>query len=247
MMTALTALLILAAPGDETRVYVDAIRETQVTITVDQGNRRTQLQATVIWRDGDAVTLLTAAHGIAPGDVGAQVRLRRGDKWVSGRVERVAQNPFYRPAGSGDIPGADNAFTRIRLDDGGTLDPAAFKNAELTGWATPENEGNAVTVLSIDQFGKHHLVRGGNYSNPRWLEWGPIYRPIPGDSGSGVFVIRKKPDGSVAPVLIGAVVDRSDQGGGASLIHASDGWIRELFAPPAAASPAAGSSARPKS
>ncbi len=225
--------LLLAATlmsGDPPEIP-DSIRETQVTLQIDQAKKRVQLQATVIARDADSVTLLTAAHGIAPDDRGAQVRLKRGDLWISGRVERVHRNPFYRPSATGDIPGADNAVTRISLDVGGTLEPASLRTAEITPWATPARDGGAIVVQCLDQNGRGQAAKGGNYSNPRWLEWGPAYRPIPGDSGSGVFVLRKKADGSVAPVLVGAVVDRSERGGGASLVSLKDAWLREALAP----------------
>ena len=78
----------------------------------------------------------------------------------------------------------------------------------------------------VDQFGEAHVVKGGNYSNPRWLEWGPAYRPVGGDSGSGVFVLRRKPDGTIVPILVGVVVDRSERGGGASLVHPKDKWVQ---------------------
>jgi len=126
---------------------------------------------------------------------------------------------------------------RIRLDEGGTLDPAALRVAEISAWATPDRDGGAIVVQCLDQHGKGQTAKGGNYSNPRWLEWGPAYRPIPGDSGSGVFVMRKKADGTIAPVLVGAVVDRSERGGGASLVSLKDEWLRAAIQPRQPAGP----------
>lgn len=249
-MSFLTAALMILTTGlvGDPPAIPDSIRETQLTLMIDHANKRVQLQSTVIAKSGDSLTLLTAAHGIGPADKGAQVRLKRGELWMAGRVERVERNPYYRPSPSGDIPGADNAVAQIRLDEGGTLDPATLRLAEISAWATPDRDGGAVVIQCLDQKGKGQVARGGNYSNPRWLEWGPAYRPIPGDSGSGVFVMRKKPDGTVAPVLIGAVVDRSESGGGASLLSLRDEWLRsaiESVKPSAGSSEPSKSSARP--
>jgi len=81
----------------------------------------------------------------------------------------------------------------------------------------------------IDGHGVEHAVRAGNYSNPRWLEWGPAYRPIPGDSGGGVFVVREGPDGRPRPILIGIIVGRDDKGGGASLVSLDQRWLAEAL------------------
>ena len=66
-------------------------------------------------------------------------------------MERVDRNPFYRPAATGDIPGADNAVVRIRLDEGGTLDPASLRVAEITAWATPDRDGAKNSVAWLDE------------------------------------------------------------------------------------------------
>ena len=203
----------------------------QVTLSIDRGGKRTQLQGTVIGKEGGTLTVLTAAHGIGPKDVDGKIRLKQGDATATGRVEKADHNPYYRPQPSSDIPGADNAIVRIRLDEGGTLDAAKLRAAAFAAWATPEPDGQIVMAQMIDQFGAGHIVKGGNYSNPRWLEWGPTYHPVGGDSGSGVFVLRKKADGTTAPILVGVVVDRSERGGGASLVHAKDKWVQAARKP----------------
>ena len=92
---------------------------------------------------------------------------------------------------------------------------------EVAAAPVPEPAGGRAVVVTIDQKDKERVVRAANYSNPRWLEWGGAYRPIPGDSGSGVFVRRKEADGSETLVLIGNVVVRSEKGGGAGLWSAA--------------------------
>lgn len=223
-------ILLVALLGDPPAI-ADGVRESQVTLSIDRGGRKTQLQGTVIAREERTLTVLTAAHGVGPKDVGQSIRLKQGGGTATARVEKADCNPFYRPPPTSDIPGADNVIVRIRLDEGGTLDPSQLRAAEVTGWAVPEPNGQLVTVQMIDQFGTGHTVKGGNYSNPRWLEWGPAYRPVGGDSGSGVFVLRRKPDGKVAPVLVGVVVDRSERGGGASLLHGKDRWVQVATQP----------------
>jgi hypothetical protein len=218
-------MLLLALLGDPPAI-AEGVRETQLTLMMDRGGKRTQLQGTVIARDGRTLTVLTAAHGLGPKDVGEAIRLKQGGGVASGRVEKADRNPFYRPPPTTDIPGADNVIVRVRLDEGGSLDPAQVRAAEFAGWAIPDPGGQLVTVQMIDQFGAGHTVKGGNYSNPRWLEWGPAYRPVGGDSGSGVFVQRRKPEGTTGPLLVGVVVDRSERGGGASLVHAKDRWVQ---------------------
>ncbi len=230
-MMMLLAPVVLLALADDPQAIAEGVRESQVTLSLDRGGKRTKLQGTIIGKQGGTLIVLTAAHGLGPKDVGGEIRLKQGDAAATGRVEKADHNPYYRPQPTSDIPGADNAIVRIRLEDGGTLDPTKLRTAEVAGWAIPEPDGQAVTVQMIDQFGAGHFVKGGNYSNPRWLEWGPTYRPVGGDSGSGVFVLRKKADGTVAPILVGVVVDRSERGGGASLVHSKDKWVQAATKP----------------
>ncbi len=230
-MMMLLAPVLLLALADDRPAIADGVRETQVTLALDRGGKRTRLQGTVIGKEDGTLTVLTAAHGFGPKDVGGEIRLKQGDGTAAGRVEKVDHNPYYRPQPTTDIPGADNAIVRIRLEEGGTLDRTKIRVAEIAGWAIPEPDGQVVTAQMVDQFGAGHFVKGGNYSNPRWLEWGPAYRPVGGDSGSGVFTLRKRVDGRIAPILVGVVVDRSERGGGASLVHSRDKWVQAAAKP----------------
>ncbi len=229
-MNCLLALILVVA-FDPPPEIADGIRESQLTLILDRGGKKTQLQGTVIARDDLSLTIFTAAHGVGPNDVKSDLHIRKGQKITKGKIEGAVRNPYFRPPPSTDIPGADNVIVRIRLEEEGGIDLDSIRLAELAPWAIPDPDGQNVTIQTIDQFGNGHLVKGGNYSNPRWLEWGPTYRPVPGDSGSGVFVLRKKNDGTMVPILVGAVVDRSERGGGASLVHLRDKWLFEATRP----------------
>ena len=131
-----------------------------------------------------------------------------------------------------EAPGADNAVVRLRVE------PPAVHSDDYRALAIidvladrpiPGPAGQTLPVHAFDAQGTEHAVRAGNYSNPRWLEWGPSYRPIPGDSGGGVFFLRRGTDGGSRPVLIGVVVERSDRGGGASLISRQQRWLAEAL------------------
>ncbi len=97
----------------------------------------------------------------------------------------------------------------------------------------PGPNGGSVAVRMIDGHGVEHAVRAGNFSNPRWLEWGRAYQPIPGDSGGGVFVMADGPDGKPRPILIGIIVGRDDRGGGASLVSLGESWVSNALEAPA--------------
>jgi hypothetical protein len=98
-------------------------------------------------------------------------------------------------------------------------------------------------VFAIDQFDKPHLIRAGNFTNPRWLEWGKAYTPIPGDSGSGVFGFVSGRNDELEAVLIGVVTDKSPNGGGGSVVAAGDEWVAPFLKRNAAVP---GSTAAPK-
>ena len=237
MRTAILAILILAASSrahaDERDEAIEkAVRESQVTLQIDREARRSRFQATVVARDGDVITVLTAGHGLGPADSGADLMIGRGEKAARARVEAVARNPNYRPPPSGDIPGADNALARLRIEPDGTLPAVALRPVELARFAIPEPAGRTLTVRSMDQFGAAHVMKAGNYSNPRWLEWGPSYSPVAGDSGGGVFVVRERADGTIGPVVVAVVVDRGERGGGASILHRKDRWVAAALKAP---------------
>lgn len=222
-----------AAEPAKAEVVAPGVRESQVTAMFVHDHKRTMFRASVIGREGPKVTIFTAAHCLGPGEVGSRIRISQGDKAAIGRIDRVIRNPNYRPAPSGDIPGADNAVAVIHLDEIGDFPLEKLQIVEMIDWPIPDPEGGIVNVQTIDQFDKPHHVKAGNYTNPRWLEWGPSYRPIPGDSGSGMFVVRPNREGVLTIYLIGSVVDRSDRGGGGSLLHRKDRWYRTATQPPA--------------
>ncbi len=217
-------------------------------MAVDREGSRRRFRATVIRVDGDVVTIFTAAHCIAEADKGWPVALLfGGGVVVEGVVEAVARNPLYRPNQPREIPGPDNAVARLRFRLGvergaapgdASTNPvrAAFGSLRtipaLTTKFYPGPGGRSVDVRMIDGHGVEHAVMAGNYSNPRWLEWGLAYQPIPGDSGGGVVVVRPGPDGKSRPILIGIIVGRDDRGGGASLISLDQPWVTEALKPP---------------
>lgn len=220
---------------NETPKPVDlAIRETQISVEVDTPTERSRFQASILVKGQDHVTILTAAHCLSDKDCGKSVRISRGDDAITARVGVVLQNPSYRDAQFGDSPGADNAvatFCDLSKEDRESNLFRELKTVVVTEWPLSDLGGRPISARIHDQFGKEHVVRAGNYSNPKWLEWGPSYRPLPGDSGSGVFVFPRTPSGKPKPVLIGVVVDRSDVGGGASLVSKRYRWLAELPSP----------------
>ena len=203
---------------------------TQVSVSIVKGSTRRQFRATVMAKGEGTLTLLTAAHCVMPADAGGPVLLTLGAEAIEGKVEEVVRNPAYRAGpDQQEAPGADNAVAVIRIAPGNAPEAEALRAVraapELTARPVPAPFGQAVAIRAFDAKGREHAVRAGNFSNHRWLEWGPAYRPIPGDSGGGVFVLRRDPEGHPRPVLIGVVVDRSDSGGGASLVSREQPWL----------------------
>ena len=148
-------------------------------------------------------------------------------------VVAAARNPGYGRL-PGGYPGADNALALVKLDPDDP-DQATFRDAtrvaEVADRLAFGRDGQVRTVVAIDQRERAHAFRAGNYDNPRWLQWGPSYRPIPGDSGSGVFAYRiaDDPDEEPVPVLVGVVTDRDQLGGGASLVARELPWLAEAL------------------
>ena len=204
------------------------IRRTQVTIALVAEGVESRFQATVIAKGERAVTVLTAAHCLSPDDVGKDVRINQGRSAFPARIDSVARNPNFHPARDGEVPGVDNALAVLRWTPGDAREAEAFdaiRVAELTARPLPDPSGRAAFVHVVDQFGEEHTIRAGNYTNPRWLEWGRAFLPQPGDSGSGVFVFRRDATTDPRPVLIGVVVGRSERGGGASLLSKRFRWL----------------------
>ena len=216
---------------------------TQLTVAVDREGSRRRFRATAIRVENDLVTILTAAHCVSEADKGWPVALLfGGGVVVEGVVESATRNPLYRPNQPREIPGPDNAVARLRFRLGKPQAPetparAAFRSIRtipaLSTRFYPGPGGRPVDVRMIDGRGMEHAVLAGNHSNPRWLEWGPSYQPVPGDSGGGVVVVRPGPDGQPRPILIGVIVGRDDRGGGASLICLDQAWVASALQPTA--------------
>ena len=207
------------------------LRETQVSLAVEKDQKRRQFRATVLARKDDVLTVLTAAHCMSADDKDGPALLMVDGEVVEGTVLSVVRNPSYRTSQSREIPGPDNAIARLRFKPASKAATEAFETLRpafaISSRTYPGPGGQTVSVRMIDGRGVEHAVRAGNYSNPRWLEWGPAYKPIPGDSGGGVFVMHNGPDGQSRPVLIGIIVGRDDKGGGASLVSRDMRWIAE--------------------
>ncbi len=217
-----------AGSGRET----PGLRATQVTVAIEKDRKRRQFRATVLARKDDVLTILTAAHCMSDDDENGPALLLRDGEVVEGMVLSVVRNPAYRGGQVSEIPGPDSAIARLRCrapTSKAAIEAfGAVKSASaMAARSYPGPSGQTVYVRMIDGHGVEHAVRAGNYSNPRWLEWGPAYKPIPGDSGGGVFVISSGADGKAVPVLIGIIVGRDDKGGGASLISKDMRWIAD--------------------
>ncbi len=209
------------------------LRATQVTIAIERDRTRRQFRATVMASRDGTITVLTAAHCLSPADADGPALLLLDGETLEGTVLSVARNPAYRVNPGREIPGPDNAVARLRFRPANGPAVDAFRAIRpapaLAANTYPDPGGRAVAVRMIDAHGVEHAVKAGNFSNPRWLEWGPAYKPIPGDSGGGVFVVRPGPDGQARPVLIGIIVGRDDLGGGASLVARDMRWLAEAL------------------
>jgi hypothetical protein len=209
------------------------LRATQVTLAIEKGGMRRKFRATVMARKDDALTVLTVAHGISADDVdGPALLLLDGGEVIEGKVISVVRNPAYKPNPLKEIPGPDNAVARFRFKPANKAATEAFealRPAEgIASRAYPNPSGQTVAVRMMDQHGVEHALKAGNYSNPRFLEWGPSYKPIAGDSGGGVFVMSGGSNGQQPrPILIGIIVGRDDNGGMASLVSKEMRWMAE--------------------
>ena len=209
------------------------LRDTQVTLVLNKDRKSRRFRATVMARKDGQLTILTAAHCLSADDRdGPALLLPAGGTAVEGKVVSVVRNPSYRPNQPRDVPGPDNAVARLRFEavDGKPgLDalPALRPALGLSSRPYPGPSGQVVPVRMIDQGGVEHAVKAGNHNNPRWLEWGPGYRPIEGDSGGGVFVLNGMAEGRPRPILIGIIVGRDEKGGGASLVSRDMRWIAD--------------------
>jgi hypothetical protein len=216
-------------PGDAPPPAVDppGIRATQLSASCDRDGDEVRFRATVLGKREGLLTILTAAHCLGPDDAGRAIRLAQpGGTTIDGKLLAVRRNPSYGKFGPGAIPGADNSLAWVRVP----ADAALVDRLEAAVLAPdPPPEAEALPIYCIDQFEKAHGVKAGNFANPKWLQWGPDYRPIPGDSGSGVFAYRPRPDGTPEPLLIGVVTDRDRSGGGASVVCRRHPWIAQAL------------------
>lgn len=222
----------VAAPPPE-RPPLD-ISATQLTLRLGP----IQGRATVIGVAGDTLTVLTAAHFLT-GDnaTGKTVVIRRPGGDLCGRVVAVSANPRFK-AGRSDKPrdspalgtiGVDTSIAFIKVNPLDANDRRVFdaiKPAELTRHLVPAGRDQIVSVHIVDQFDEEHVVRAGNHLNPKCLAWGRGgYDTRPGDSGSGVFIVRWTPEGTPRALLIGTVSQTDDRGGIASLAYRDDPWV----------------------
>jgi hypothetical protein len=208
------------------------LKATQVTVTIEKARKQRRFRANVLARKDDELIILTAAHCMSDDDKDGPVILLIDGEVIEGTVASIVRNPAYRTHQNQEIPGADNAIARLKMNR--PTNKSALKAYEslkpvpgLTARSFPSPEGQTVSVHMIDGHGVEHALKAGNHRNPRYLEWGPSYMPIPGDSGGGVFVLRKVPDGDPQAILIGIIVGHDDRGGAASLVSREMSWIAE--------------------
>jgi hypothetical protein len=209
------------------------LRATQVTLVIDQKDGKgRRFRATVMARKDNSLTVLTAAHCLSADDTDGPVSLLLDGEVIKGTVASVVRNPAYKPNPTREIPGADNAVARFHFKPASTTATEAYESLKpaigLTSRPYPGPSGQTVNVRIIDQHGVEHAVKAGNYSNPRLLEWGLSYKPLPGDSGSGVFVMSRGGESQQPrPILIGIISSNDDKGGMASLISKEMRWIAD--------------------
>jgi hypothetical protein len=132
------------------------------------------------------------------------------------------------------ILGVDTAIVAIAVGLHDEVDRQVFrriKAVDMTPQATPSRPDQILPVRIVDQFGEEHVLRAGNHLNPKSLAWGRGgFDTRPGDSGAGVFLVRRTPAGEPLPVLIGVVSQSDERGGKASLIHRDEPWIEGTLA-----------------
>jgi hypothetical protein len=213
------------------------IRETQLTLRLDP----LQGRATVVAIVDQTLTIMTAAHFLAPEDVGRTIQIF-GEGTLRGRLVAVTRNPGFRPIRSrvNDAPstfgtvGVDTAVALVKVELHRENERRAFAKIHAAEWTRDpvlRNSGQILSVHIVDQHGNERVVRASNHQNPKWLAWGrQNYDTKPGDSGAGVFLMRTTPEGQPAPILIGNVAQTDDRGGLASLSYRNEYWIVRAIA-----------------
>src|SRR5262249_22640057 len=135
--------------------------------------------------------------------------------------------PYETPAR--EAVGVDTAIASIAVDVHGGGAPRIFlaiRPAELAPHPVPGSAAQVLTAHIVDPDGREHVVRAGNHLNPKCLAWGRRqYGTRRGDSGAGVFIVRRTPEGRPWPVLIGSVSQVDGRGGIASLAHRDLPWL----------------------
>ena len=229
-----------AAPGPAEdgpdKVRPPQIIETQLTLRLVPMQGR----ATVIAIADETLTILTAAHFLAPEDVGRTIQVQQ-EAPLRGRLVAVTRNPSFRqlrsrnsnaPSAFGTL-GVDTAIATIKVNLGSENERRALakiRTADLTRDPLPNSDRQALSVHIVDQFGVEHTTRAGNHLNPRCLAWGKqSYDTQRGDSGAGVFLIRPTPEGQPVPILIGSVAQTDERGGIASLASRNERWIEKAI------------------
>ena len=158
---------------------------TQLNVQIVDARGGVRFRATLVGRTDETLVLLTAAHCVEADDKGRDLQLAQGNNKAVLKVANVAINPYRQPGLPDAIPGSDNAIIIVKSPTPGSTEArwiSEVQAARLSEKPTPGPDGAVVPIFAIDQFDKPHMVRAGNYSNPRWLEWGKTYTPIPGDS-----------------------------------------------------------------
>ena len=224
--------LVGALPSAE----IPELKATQVTMTIERDGRQRRFRATIVGKKDLEITLFTAAHCLVESDIEGPAHLITADNEVlEASVLSVIRNPAYRNRTPNEIRGTDNAITRVRLK--APTNSAASRALDqlrpveaLPSRPYPSPGGQTIAVRMIDAKGVEHALKAGNHRNPRYLEWGPSYKPIPGDSGGGVFVIREIPNARPQAILIGTIVGQDERGGAASLVSHEMKWVEDALA-----------------
>jgi hypothetical protein len=215
------------------------IAETQLTLRVNP----VQGRATVIRLSEDTLTVVTAAHFLSAEDVGKLVQIQNQFAGrLAGSLVSVVRNPAFRTIRSRESNeelafgtlGVDTAVAVLKVDlrpKGAHLGFAKIRAAELSPVPITNGLNQVLTVNIVDQQGEEHVVRAGNHLNPKCLAWGRRgYDTQRGDSGAGVFLLRKSTDGKTWPILIGNVSQSDPRGGIGSLTSRGEPWIEKALA-----------------
>lgn len=232
LVFAVPSLMAQEPENNETRTRIDleslGIAQTQVTIALRNENRMSRFRATILAIEGRDLTLMSAAHCLDGEDVETKVHFGSGGEYpFEATIRSVVRNPNYQPNVVTLSPGNDNEVVRLEVAKESAADErfADLRPATLSEWPIPERAGQTIGLLTIDQTQHTHVLVASNHSSPLWLEWGPRFKPLPGDSGSGVFVLKRGEDGKPQPLLIGTVIVRGPVGGGASLVWGKAPWV----------------------